>query len=86
VAPLIVLADQEHPLYRGRIVFRLETDRKILFIIVIMKDKIKDSWNIFNNYFKYGWWFWITVAIGIILFAGIVYLGIEFTLITFFNG
>jgi len=44
-----------------------------------MKSKIKDSWNIFNNYFKYGWWFWTTIAIGTALLGVILFLFITYT-------
>ena len=49
-----------------------------------MKEKIKKHWNIFNNAYKNGIWFWMTVLIGVALLAAMIYLTIEYTLITFF--
>jgi hypothetical protein len=40
--------------------------------------KIKDTWVIINEAYRNGFWFWTTVAIGVILFLGIMYLAYEY--------
>lgn len=49
-----------------------------------MKEKIKKSWIIFNEASKNAIWFWINIAVGVALFASMIYLLVTYTLVTFF--
>jgi len=45
-----------------------------------MKKDRTEKWKIFNDFYKDGMWFWITIFVGFVLFCAILYLLAEYSI------